>query len=54
VWRSEAEAFSGSMVEFIDSERDLFRGNGIEGHLLRKELPKQDILDRLLQPLLHC
>jgi hypothetical protein len=31
------------MVEFIDSECDLFRGDGIEGHLFRKELPNEAV-----------
>ena len=40
---SEAKAFSGSIVEFVNSEPDLCLSDGIERHLLRKELPNEAV-----------
>lgn len=39
----EIEAFSGTVIEALHGECELVRGNGIEAHLLRKELANQAV-----------
>lgn len=40
---SESEAFSGPMIQSVHGKQDIFLGDGVEAHLLRKELPNQAI-----------
>jgi hypothetical protein len=43
VWRLESEAFSWAMIESMDGEGDLMRGDGIEAQLLREELSDEAV-----------
>ena len=43
VGRFVAEAFSGTMVETVRCELDVFRCDGFEFHLLRKELSDEAV-----------
>jgi len=43
VRRLEAEAISGSVVQLVHGEFDVFRGDFPEGHFLREELSDQAI-----------
>ena len=43
MWGSEPEAFSGSVIQTVHSEGDIVFRDGVEAHLLGKELPDQTI-----------
>ncbi len=39
----EAEAFSGSVIEAVNGEGDIFRRDGIEVHFFGEELPDEPV-----------